>query len=119
MRYLIAAIGLLFSTACFANSYYNCKVDNLFTHEHMPNLVTVTLNCVAPDAATGGANCVAGTVKNNAFIFDTSSATGKNHMALAITAMSAGNNIHATTFAACPASATDTLWLYALRVFKP
>ena len=117
MRFLIAVLALAFSSMAQANTYNNCKVENLFTHDHMPNLVTVTLSCNASDAMTTGGNCV-GTIRPNAFIFDSSNGTGKNHLALVLTAMAAGNSIYATTYGACPATSADTLWLYALKIFK-
>lgn len=117
MRYILAIFALTFSSLSFANTYNNCQVDNVFTHDTMPNLVTVTLTCNALDAMTTGADCK-GTIKPNAFVIDTSSATGKNHMALALTAMAAGNKVYATTWGACSAAASDTLYLYALRVFR-
>lgn len=118
MRFLFAILCFAVSSVSYANTYNNCKVENVLTHEAMPNLVTVTLNCAAPDAANTASNCV-GAIKSNGFIFDSSTVTGKNHMALVLMALAGGNNIHATTYAACSPVATDSLWLYALRLYKP
>jgi hypothetical protein len=118
MRYLFAIICLAVSSIAHANTYNGCKVENAFTNEALPNLVTVTLNCTAPDAATTAANCV-GAIKSNGFIFDSSTVTGKSHMALVLVALVGGNNIFATTYGSCSPVATDSLWLYSLRLYKP
>jgi hypothetical protein len=122
MRYVVtvalAAAGLLFSSLSFANTYTNCTVENVSTHEQLPNLVVATLSCNAPDAATSGASCAAGIIRPNAFVFDTSTTTGKAHMSLVLMAMATEKRIWASTYGACPTTLNDTLVLYALKVFK-
>jgi hypothetical protein len=115
VRYILAFIVLGFSSSCFANTYSNCNVDSVLTHEALPNLVIVTTSCVAPDAATTGANC-SGVINPKAFVFDISSATGKAHFASALTALTSGATIWASTYGACLASLPDTLLLYSLRL---
>jgi len=115
MRYVLALIVLGFSSSCFANTYVNCNVDSVMTHEALQNLVIVTTSCVAPDAATTGVNC-SGVINPKAFVFDISTATGKAHLASALTALSSGNTISAGTYGACIPSLPDTLLLYSLKI---
>ena len=117
-RYWLGIAAIFLSLPCFANTYNDCMVDDVFTNESIQNMVIVTVSCVAPDAMTTAANCTSGAINPKAFIFDSSTVTGKNHLALVLTAMAGGNRIFAATYGACPPFAPDTLWLYSLKVFR-
>jgi hypothetical protein len=118
MRYFLIAIGLILPSTCLANTYNNCTINNIFTHDQLPNLVVVTLNCTAPDAMGSGGNCTAGAINPSAFVFDSTTANGKAYLALTLTAMAAGENVSANTYGSCPTNLPDTLQLYSLRVLK-
>lgn len=118
MRYVFSVFFLLVSGSAFANTYSNCTVDSVMTHDQQQNLVMVTTSCVAPDAMTSGSNCTSGAINTKSFVFDSSTVTGKAHLALVLSAMASSSRIYASTYGQCPTSLPDTLWLYALRVYR-